>query len=553
MNCVSGDLLPTDTIFSEDLLKLGFVITRDDKIRYIKALDQGPRYKINRSDRMNKVHIEALHAAIHTNIIDRLLGMGMHFMKVPKGSKRQVPILVSGNLSTAPRVVVFFGEIIEDLGMFSYRDACDDGISFGSVLGFAKALLGENALDSPNALILANAGHTVWHNSGWASMTVDSFHNRHRASSVGRERSLAPRNIVGMGSIAEHVQNIFEQVLMRGNFRVGARIDVLGLSEGGTAAMKYLKNQWSFWSPHISSLSLINPEIIISTDTKTDDLKDPRSFAWFMKYRCRSWAICDKPIGTRVPVPSSHGCNTYSSGEGTKSSCMITRGVGHILTWMNVMHYSPLAMERFDVVPGETDPNSEAVHTSLNNDMNPELPGGKIEVHSLDVLNQIQGFLTGVTFTEEMVTFFNDKLCLGSDDGDNNSESSSVCRVENKDDFVPLPNFSDVPNVPTEVPNAPSILPDAPDITGVFPNILPDVPGILPNVLPGVSNVPDVLPDILDVPKALPDTPGVTDVPDVSHDVPVLGGTYYPDVVVGQTGPFDLTDLQDIREENEED
>ena len=185
--------------------------------------------------------------AIRSIITDRLLGMGMHFMTIPKDSRKQFPILVSGNIDTAPRVVVFFGEIIEDLGMFSYRDACDDGISFGSIIGFAKGLLGENARDSHNALILANAGQNVWYNAGWSPMSVESYRAQHRASAVVRERPLSGRNdVIGNRSIDEHVQNIFEQVLLRGGFRVGARIDIIGLSEGGSAAMTYLKNHCEY-------------------------------------------------------------------------------------------------------------------------------------------------------------------------------------------------------------------------------------------------------------------------------------------------------------------
>lgn len=248
----------------------------------------------------------------------------------------------------------------------------------------------------------------------------------------------------------------------------------------------------------------------MSVDTKTDDQKDPKSFAWFMKYRCRAWAICDKSIGTRVPgLNLRHGCNTYSSGEGTKSACMITRGVGHILTWMNIMHYSPMAMEKFDVVPGETDPNGEGFIASLiNNDI---LPGGKIEVHSLEVMNQIQSFLTGVTFTEDMVTFFNDKLYPGEDDtneSDDDSECSAIYRVENNDAFDALPD------------------------------VLPAIPGgpadAYANALPTPDD-PNVLPDPLADALSVLETP-----------------TYYDDVIVGKAGPFELSDLQDIREEGEE-
>ncbi|KAJ5507841.1 hypothetical protein N7527_009984 [Penicillium freii] len=512
MNSVPEDFLPDDIVCPEDLLELGFVLTKDEKIRYIGAPDQGPRYKVNRSDRINKVHIAALHKAIRTCIIDRLLGMGMHFMKIPKDSKKPVPIMVSGNVTTAPRVVVFFGEIIEDLGVFSYRDACDDGISFGSILGFAKGLLGENAQDSPNALVLANTGQTVWSNVGWSAITVDSVHGQHRSSAVERKRPLDDRNvIIGNGSIDDHVENIFHQVLMRGNFHVGARIDIIGMSEGAQAAITYLKDQWSFWFPHISSLSLINPEAIARTKTKAFDLRDPESFAWFMKYRCRGWTLCGKPIGTLVPgLEHLHGCHTYSSGENTKSTCMVTRGVGHILTWMNIMHYSPVAMEKFDVLPGETEPSSAFVLAALLEDLVP-IPGGKIEVHSLEVMDQIQGFLTGVEFTKEMVTFFNDKMSfVGNDDeSDGDSECSAGYMVENDDAFDALPDVPGAsPHASRDGLPVPDVLPGA--SSEASPDVLPDVPGVVPVGL-GVSGMPDlpgalpnVLPDALSVPETAP-------------------------------------------------
>ncbi|OQE15143.1 hypothetical protein PENFLA_c033G05149 [Penicillium flavigenum] len=566
MNGMQEDLLPDDVVFPEELLELGFVITKNDKIRCVAAPDQGPRYKVNRSDRINKVHIETLHKAIRGIVIDRLLGIGMHFMKIPKGSEKQAPILVSGNIDTAPRVVVFIGEIIEDLGIFSYRDACDDGISFGSIIGFAKGLLGENARDSPNALILANAGQDVWYNAGWSPMTAESYHAQHRASAVVRERPLSGRNdVIGNRSIDEHVQNIFEQVLLRGGFQVGARIDIIGLSEGGSAAMTYLKNHWSFWAPHISSLSMINPETILNTGIKADDLKFPESFAWFMKYRCRGWIICDKPIGTRVPdLHLPYAYNTYSSGEGARSSCMVTRGVGHILTWMNMMHYSPMAIEKFEVAPGEPDPNMEAELASLINNGIIQIPGGKVEVHSLETKDQIEGCVSGVTFTDDMYTFFKENLYPVAED-DNKSDDSSECSVVNINDDAfdtlrdSLPGVfpgetHDAPDVlphvlPAEVAGTADILPaepDAPAITDVLPGSSPNISlGTSPNASPDALRVPSVLPPVSSIPDVFPDV--YADAFSVPES-PI----YFDDVNVGRTGPYDLSDLQDIREEEEE-
>ncbi|KAJ5163696.1 uncharacterized protein N7500_005526 [Penicillium coprophilum] len=574
MNSIVRDILPDDTVFPEDLLELGFVITDDDTIRYVGSPDHGPRFKINRSARINKAHIEALHKAIRTIVIDRLVGMGMHFKKISMGSKRHVPILVSGNVYTASRVVVFCGEIIEDLGIFSYRDVCDDGVSFGSILAFAKALLGENAQNSPNALIIANAGHNIWYNSGWYAVTEDSYHGHHCSPAVDRERQLSPRNTFDKGGIVEHIRNIFEGILIRNNFEVDAKIDVIGLSEGGHAAITYLKSQWSFWFPNVSSLSLINPETIAKTDTNIEDLNDPKSFSWFMKYRCRGWVICDKPIGTRVPgLNHLHGgCNTYSSGEGTKSSCMVTRGVTHILTWMNVMYLCPAAMEKFDVIPGETDLNSKMISASLGNNI--ELTDDEVEMRTS--LNHLKSFLTGVMLTDKMTTFFKDKhademASFANDNGDNDdtssdSEASIVDGVEEDDEYdiridsIPGPSNPFAPAVPSALHDnfVSSALRDNLPVTA---SDAPIPEGDRAGKEDGYDNRPDLVTGPSDmvapaIPSAIHDdlvSSALCDnLPVLAAEALVSEGAHYDDVIRGQTGPFDLSDLQNIREEVEE-
>lgn len=284
-----------------------------------------------------------------------------------------------------------------------------------------------------------------------------------------------------------------------------------------------------------------------------------------MKHRSRGWTLSGKPLGTRVPgLEHLHGCNTYSSGENTKSTCMVTRGVGHILTWMNIMHYSPMAMEKFDVVPGETDPSSEAVRAPLPDDMVPEVPGSKIEVRSLEVMNQIKGLLTGVTFTKEMITFFNDKLSFvdaKDDESDGDSECSAVYMVEKDGAFDALPDVPDaspgtsrdgvpvpdgLPGSSSETTPKPSPLPSPGAFReasrGMFPDVLPDVPGVLPVGLgvSGMSDLPGVPPGV--PPGALAGALSVPEIP-----------TYYDDIIVGKTDPFNLSDLQDIREDEQED
>ena len=110
-----------------------------------------------------------------------------------------------------------------------------------------------------------------------------------------------------------------------------------------------------------------------------------------------------------------------------------------------------------------------------------------------------------------------------------------------------------VPDTPNTHSGALSTPPDTPDTSDT-----PNTPGAS-----GGLDMLDVLVDMLPdaSPDASSDVPDVGDVPggrDVLSDflADVLSvpesPTYYDDVIVGKTGPFDLGDLQAIREEDEE-
>lgn len=371
----------------------------------------------------------------------------MDTVKVP-GAVPHAPVFVSSNIRMASRVVVFFGEVVENLGIFSYRDASDEGLSFGSILGVAKALLGENAHSSQTALILTNAGQNIWNNTSGTAMTPRSFGAQTRSSAVARDRPPTSRNIIPTNaSISMHTQYIFEQVLMP-SLPLGAKVDILGLSEGGTAAMTYLKDHCEYlisrytdedflltyalgniWSPHVSCLTLINPQEVNEHDIKINGQNDPNSFAFFRRFRCRAWVLSNASIGTRVAGLNLYGCNTYSCGEGTKTSCMITRGLSHIRSWMNVMHRCPTAKEILDVLPGETDLNWQLILSLYSNVAVSEIPCGTVEVHSNAVLEQISVFLANLWLTVDKIRFFSndgardDIMQPGGEDGPENEGS----------------------------------------------------------------------------------------------------------------------------------
>lgn len=169
-----------------------------------------------------------------------------------------VPIFVSSNLSTAKRIIVVFGEPIQDIGIWAYRSVGMQGINAGSAVSLAQEILhpqkkGQQQAPKSNgkpqrvtsdtALILANTGQLIWHCGGQRAITHASWMALPRRSAVDPPYTMTGRNSVpGNANWQEHVVSVFEEVLAaRGRLvREDAGIDIIGISEGGLGAIRYL-------------------------------------------------------------------------------------------------------------------------------------------------------------------------------------------------------------------------------------------------------------------------------------------------------------------------
>jgi hypothetical protein len=162
--------------------------------------------------------------------------------------------------------VVVFGEPTQDLGVWAYRSVGTDGINAGSAVSLAEALLGRspnqgesgqtdggqngdkseangNKPSGETALILANTGQLIWHCAARRCVTHPTWLALPRRSAVDPPASMSTRNEVPRNATwQEHVECVFEDVLAaRGRLvREDARIDVIGLAEGGLGAVRYL-------------------------------------------------------------------------------------------------------------------------------------------------------------------------------------------------------------------------------------------------------------------------------------------------------------------------
>lgn len=311
--------------------------------------------------------------------------LGLETIRLPLSTPKtepHVPILASKNLATARRVVVVFGEPVQDLGIWAYRSVGSDSIRQGSAVALAEDIKNKNDATSDKsggtALVLANTGQLIWHcrsrravtNATWLAMPRDSAVEGPPAMS---HRNKIPRN----ENWQEHVACVFDDVLAPrgGLLREDAKIDIIGVSEGGLAAMQYLESDCECflfavipvprslplllaqyestnhsglgesWKHRISAICLANPlhfeGLDISDDSGESDEDGDHSFADFIASRARAYVQSGEPVDSPVPGSREFGCNCYSSSEALYIECIVPRAWKEMSGWLEKMHANP--------------------------------------------------------------------------------------------------------------------------------------------------------------------------------------------------------------------
>ncbi|WEW60537.1 hypothetical protein PRK78_006024 [Emydomyces testavorans] len=350
--------LPKDPVFPTDLKKLGYFINDNDQIRMISDPEQGFLYKINTNDRYNEMQKEAMNTCIRDIVLSRLHSLGLETLRLPIGASpksQHVPILVTPSLETQSRIIVVFGEPTQDLGIWAYRTIGSEGINVGSAVDFAKAVFGDSERSkettkneeskSKRALILTNPGQLVWYCNGERAVSLPTWHAIPRPSAVDPPMKMSYYNkIPGNETWQDHITYVFEEVLAK-KAPPTAKIDIIGLAEGGLGAIRYLAEHWPTWQSRISAICLSNPLHVINH-------LHPPSFAKFISTRARAYLVSDKPLSAPVAGRYAFGCNCYSSGEPLNVECIMPRAWGNMVAWLDEMYASP-ELEEIEVIVSE--------------------------------------------------------------------------------------------------------------------------------------------------------------------------------------------------------
>ncbi|KAL2054147.1 hypothetical protein ABVK25_005686 [Lepraria finkii] len=330
--------LPKDPEFPADLEKLGYHINEKDQIRSIANPEQEFHFFISKNERVREVQREAMNTCIRRELAPRFQAAGLENTRLPLNAgptDPHVPILTSSNLATAKRLVLYFGESTQDLGIFAYRIVGQESIASGSALDLVHNIQsGKDGADT--AIVIANLGQLLWNRRGQRAMTMATWNSLPRKTGVsGPTRIDAIKNhIPGNEGVREHVASVFAAVekLAKGD----VAIDIIGIGEGAEEVVEYLDQYWERWEGKVRAMC-VGVGFVWSVG---DQVRNGRFMEFWSKHAC-AYLIHNEPVETPLHGRAQLGCNCFSSGEATFTECIMPRAYKSMLAFFQLVNDVP--------------------------------------------------------------------------------------------------------------------------------------------------------------------------------------------------------------------
>ncbi|KAK5046840.1 hypothetical protein LTR84_007194 [Exophiala bonariae] len=363
--------LPPDPSFPVDLEKLGFFVTTEDKIRQIQNPSHKFQYRINTNERVNQAYKLANNLAVRNIILERLEELGVETVRLPLGAKegeKHVPILVSKDIKSKKRVILFLGERQMEPGVLSWRAIGEQGIKHGSLVDLVDALKnGSSSTDESSGpgIIVANPCQLLWYRGGRRAVSRNEWMDLPRETGVSEAMRIDEvKNYIDHNrDYTEHINYVFDQVLPE-LVRKDAKVDIIGLEYSVTAAFEYLAKHWNTWSQRITGICIAGAQY------KMADLVAngaPPEFVDFISKRCRFYAPSSSPLETPVTGRQRFGCNCYASGEDEYHENVVVKAWRSMLGWFDFLYTHP-AYEEIELVVDEV--ASEEVNLGWSGEQN---------------------------------------------------------------------------------------------------------------------------------------------------------------------------------------
>jgi hypothetical protein len=186
-----------------------------------------------------------------------LQSLSIHVTRLPLGASPEdphIPIFTSANLATATRTIIYFGEELQDLGVFAYRTIGQVTTAAGTVLDFVSAI--QASTDSPG-IIIANLGQLTWYRRGKRAVTRVTWNALPGKSAVSGPMRVDPvkNRVEGNENMAAHVKHVWEEVVPQ-MVNKDAKLDVLGVGEGAAESVAYLDRNWGRWEDRVQAVAV---------------------------------------------------------------------------------------------------------------------------------------------------------------------------------------------------------------------------------------------------------------------------------------------------------
>ncbi|KAI9668323.1 MAG: hypothetical protein M1829_005527 [Trizodia sp. TS-e1964] len=312
---------PPEKSFPTDLKGLGYFVNKQDKVKAIADPTQDFKYWVFKNERSCELRKEAFHECLRKIVLSRFMDLGFEILSLPFGTKPQrpqVPILISPNIEKCKRVLVVFGEASQDLGIWAYRILCDGeegGITAGSALRLVNYL---KKSQPETGVIIANLGQQIWSRQYAKAITFSTWYCLPRRNACEEAPVISSKNRIPLNETLEaHVKYVFENVIKE-KVNAHAEIDIIGVTDGATEALKYLGKNWANWKGTVKAMAFGAPIF------KIEEIEEP-SLREFIRMRCRAFVVSQEPKGELIRGPPGHfyGCPAFSSGEPEIMECIM--------------------------------------------------------------------------------------------------------------------------------------------------------------------------------------------------------------------------------------
>ncbi|KAF5003501.1 hypothetical protein FDECE_9954 [Fusarium decemcellulare] len=294
----------------------------------------------------NRTDLGAVEKVIH----DRLEGKGL--VKLPLGAEQSLtekhcPIFITPSVVKTSRIVIVFGEPIQNVGFLAGRIINGPGgITKGSVISLVQALAKQTASANDNTapgVVLANMGERYWWPEGKRALTTEDSTDTPLPSMVhaGCKYVAELNEIPGSENPLAHMETIFTRVI---SVNREAKIDIIAIGQSCEFVLKFFEERlnWDRWGHRLGGM------LFLGTVYKADNLAN-QDFKDFLANRTRGYLISSEPLDTPLAMPRGNpslsidpmGCPCVSSGEPQYTELIAIKAMKSALDYLQEVALTP--------------------------------------------------------------------------------------------------------------------------------------------------------------------------------------------------------------------